>query len=171
MRWRITQPGFEMAGKTGTAQVRRITKEERVTGVKKNESLPWNLRDHALFVAFAPVAAAALRLRGHRRAWRASAHPQVQMARDILLFAQQRDPLKLPTAYPVHAAEAASRQGDGHMTLRPYAAARAHALHRRQALRDQLGPGAADHHHRLHRLRDALFGGGRLVLALGRTSR
>ena len=38
--WRITQPGFEMAGKTGTSQVRRISAEERVTGVKKNESLP-----------------------------------------------------------------------------------------------------------------------------------
>ena len=34
------------------------------------------------------------------------AHPQVQMTRDILLFAQQRDPVKMPTAYPVHAADA-----------------------------------------------------------------
>ena len=36
-------------------------------------------------------------------------HPHVQMARDILLFAQQRDPLKLPTAYPVNAAAALTR--------------------------------------------------------------
>ncbi|MDX9861432.1 MAG: penicillin-binding protein 2 [Rhodospirillales bacterium] len=54
---RIRQPGFAMAGKTGTAQVRRITKAERQSGVRKNEDLPWAERDHALFVAFAPVEA------------------------------------------------------------------------------------------------------------------
>ncbi len=47
--------GIHFAGKTGTAQVRRITAEERKHGVKKNESLPWKQRDHALFVAFAPT--------------------------------------------------------------------------------------------------------------------
>lgn len=44
----------EMAGKTGTAQVRRITKAERDAGVTKNEDLPWERRDHALFVCYAP---------------------------------------------------------------------------------------------------------------------
>ncbi|WP_404383288.1 penicillin-binding protein 2 [Caenispirillum salinarum] len=47
--------GVEMAGKTGTAQVRRITMSERQTGVLKNEELPWKYRDHALFVAYAPA--------------------------------------------------------------------------------------------------------------------
>jgi penicillin-binding protein 2 len=47
--------GVHFAGKTGTAQVRRISAEERKRGVKKNESLPWKQRDHALFVAFAPT--------------------------------------------------------------------------------------------------------------------
>ncbi len=47
--------GFDMAGKTGTVQVRRISKAEREQGVKKNSELPWRERDHALFVAFAPV--------------------------------------------------------------------------------------------------------------------
>lgn len=47
--------GFDMAGKTGTVQVRRITKAEREQGVRKNEDLPWKFRDHALFVGFAPV--------------------------------------------------------------------------------------------------------------------
>ncbi len=47
--------GVHFAGKTGTAQVRRISAEERRHGVKKNESLPWKQRDHALFVAFAPT--------------------------------------------------------------------------------------------------------------------
>ena len=44
-----------MGGKTGTAQVRRISKEERETGVKRNEDLPWKDRDHSLFVGYAPV--------------------------------------------------------------------------------------------------------------------
>lgn len=45
------------AGKTGTAQVRRISKDERATGVLDNEELPWQSRDHALYVGFAPVEA------------------------------------------------------------------------------------------------------------------
>ena len=52
---RIDIEGWEMAGKTGTAQVRRITLAERQAGVKKNEELPWRFRDHALFVGYAPV--------------------------------------------------------------------------------------------------------------------
>ena len=54
-RSRIVAEGFEMAGKTGTSQVRRITAEERARGVTRNEDLPWERRDHALFVSFAPV--------------------------------------------------------------------------------------------------------------------
>lgn len=46
---------FPMAGKTGTVQVRRITKLEREQGVRKNEDLPWKYRDHALFVGYAPA--------------------------------------------------------------------------------------------------------------------
>jgi len=101
--WRIPNPGFEMAGKTGTAQVRVITRAEREEGVKKDAALPWNLRDHGLFIAFAPVSApryACACIVEHG----ATGHPQVQMARDILLYTQQRDPAKLPTAYPVTAA-------------------------------------------------------------------
>ena len=54
-RRRIEREGWEMAGKTGTSQVRRITLRERAAGVRKNKDLPWRFRDHALFVAFAPV--------------------------------------------------------------------------------------------------------------------
>ena len=52
---RITQAGAKMAGKTGTSQVREITAEERARGVTRNEDLPWERRDHALFVSYAPV--------------------------------------------------------------------------------------------------------------------
>jgi penicillin-binding protein 2 len=102
-QWRITQPGFEMAGKTGTAQVRVITKEERASGVKKDSQLPWKLRDNGLYIGFAPVSApkyACACIVEHN----APPHPQVQIARDVLLFAQQRNILGLPPAYPATAA-------------------------------------------------------------------
>ena len=51
---RIAEPTMAMAGKTGTSQVRQISAEERAAGVTSNEDLPWNRRDHALFVGFAP---------------------------------------------------------------------------------------------------------------------
>ena len=41
------------AGKTGTSQIRTITAEERELKLK-NEDLPYEKRDHALFIAFAP---------------------------------------------------------------------------------------------------------------------
>ena len=54
---RIIEPGLEYGGKTGTVQVRRISKAERESelGVKKNKDLKWSERDHALFVGYAPV--------------------------------------------------------------------------------------------------------------------
>jgi len=108
---RILQPGFEMAGKTGTAQVRRITKEERASGLKPQSQLPWNQREHALFIAFAPLDnpryAAAIVL---EHGGNAHTEPQVKFARDILTFAQQRDTLGKPTAYPVASAALAPPQ-------------------------------------------------------------
>jgi len=51
---RIIADAFRMAGKTGTSQVRNISAAERARGVTRNEDLPWNRRDHALYVNFAP---------------------------------------------------------------------------------------------------------------------
>ena len=51
---RIIVETHRMAGKTGTSQVRNITAAERARGVTRNEDLPWNRRDHALFVNYAP---------------------------------------------------------------------------------------------------------------------
>lgn len=54
-RSQIKQAGFEMGGKTGTSQVRRISEAERDVRVLKNKELPWEQRDHSLFVGYAPL--------------------------------------------------------------------------------------------------------------------
>ena len=46
---------FGIAGKTGTVQVKRITKKQREEGITDNIDRPWRERDHALFVAYAPT--------------------------------------------------------------------------------------------------------------------
>ena len=108
--WHIAEPGFEMAGKTGTAQVRVITKAERQSGVKTDAQLPYNLRDNGLFVGFAPVENpryACACIVEHN----AAPHPQVSATRDILLFAQKRDPARMPVAYPTRSAGAETDEG------------------------------------------------------------
>jgi penicillin-binding protein 2 len=52
-RSRFSKPEYIYAGKTGTSQVRTIGKEERELKIK-NIDLPYKMRDHALFTAFAP---------------------------------------------------------------------------------------------------------------------
>ena len=52
-RSRLTKKGFIFAGKTGTSQIRTFTALQRELEVK-NIDLPYEQRDHALFVAFAP---------------------------------------------------------------------------------------------------------------------
>jgi len=52
-RSRLTKPEYIYAGKTGTSQIRTISEEERELKLK-NEDLPYEKRDHALFIAFAP---------------------------------------------------------------------------------------------------------------------
>ncbi len=51
----INVNGKKMGGKTGTSQVRNISKAERESGVLTNEQLKWNLRNHGLFVGYAPT--------------------------------------------------------------------------------------------------------------------
>ena len=50
---RIEDPKYQFAGKTGTAQVKRITEAERELDLKTNQ-IPYKERDHAWFVAFGP---------------------------------------------------------------------------------------------------------------------
>lgn len=51
----INVNGKKMGGKTGTSQVRNISKKERETGVLTNSQLKWNMRNHGLFVGYAPT--------------------------------------------------------------------------------------------------------------------
>ncbi|SEH52684.1 penicillin-binding protein 2 [Magnetospirillum fulvum] len=94
---RITQEGMWLSGKTGSAQVRRITMRERETGVKKNEQLPWKERDHALFVAYAPEENPRYSIAvvvEHGGGGSAVAAP---IARDIMLEVQKRDLARVST--------------------------------------------------------------------------
>lgn len=107
---RIMQPQFAMAGKTGSSQVRRISRLERETRVRKNEEKPWEERDHALFVAYAPIQApryACAVIVEHGGSGAKAAAP---IARDILLQTQLRDPSRKAPPQERPAGSTADRQ-------------------------------------------------------------
>jgi penicillin-binding protein 2 len=96
---RIVEPTMVFAGKTGTSHVRNISKAEREAGVISNEDLPWNRRDHALFVGFAPYDApryAVSVVVEHGGGGSTAAAP---IARDVILRALYGDTPSLD-AYP-----------------------------------------------------------------------
>lgn len=88
---RIVDPEIRLAGKTGTTQVRNISVAERQIGVIKNEHLQRSLRDHALFVGYAPADsphyAVCIVVEHGGSGSRAAAPP----ARDILRFVLERE--------------------------------------------------------------------------------
>jgi len=82
--------GYKMAGKTGTVQVKKITKAEREAGVIDNIDRRWKDRDHALFVAYAPYDKPKYAISiivEHGGSGSSMAAP---IARDILKFALER---------------------------------------------------------------------------------
>ncbi len=84
-------PAYRFAGKTGTAQVKRITERERDMGITQAQ-LPWHLRHHALFVCFGPVdnpRYACAVIVEHGMAGGATAGP---IGRDVLIETMKRDP-------------------------------------------------------------------------------
>jgi len=91
---RIKEPGMEMGGKTGTAQVRRITLAERREGIVKNEDRPWIYRDHALFVGYAPVSDPRYAIAVVVDHGGGGSHVAAPIARDILREAQRLDPTR-----------------------------------------------------------------------------
>lgn len=83
--------GPRLAGKTGTAQVRRITQAERDKGIRTGDKIERELRDHALFVAYAPAddpKYAIAVVVEHGEGGSSTAAP---LARDILHFALKND--------------------------------------------------------------------------------
>jgi len=89
---RIMEEGKDMAGKTGSAQVRHISEAERADGVIKNEALPWKERDHALFVGYAPVEAPRYAIAVVVEHGGSGAHNAAPIARDILTECLTRQP-------------------------------------------------------------------------------
>lgn len=92
----IKAEGQAMAGKTGTAQVRRITMAERRAGLLSQEQIVWQHRHHALFVGYAPIGNplyAVSVVVEHGGSGSGAAAP---VARDILIAAQEIDPAGKP---------------------------------------------------------------------------
>ena len=91
---RLNFKNYEMAGKTGTVQVRRISSSERENGVIKNEDLPWKLRDHSLYVGYAPIQSPKYAISvivEHGGSGSSKAGP---IARDIMRATLKEDPTK-----------------------------------------------------------------------------
>ena len=169
---RITDPVMAMAGKTGTAQVRHITEAEREHGHLTGQSVPWKERDHALFIAFAPVGAPRYACAvvvehggaiGGERRRRGGADRPRRVARGADARSRRVACRRSPSAAD-HCGARLSMRGLAH---RSTTAPRGLGL-RGEALQHQLGPGAAARGGRRHRLRHALFRRQRQLAALGR---
>ena len=94
---------MQLAGKTGSAQVRRVSRELRESGHYDSSKLPWEFRPHALFVAFAPYDAPRYAVSVVVEHGNAGAGAAAPIARDIMIDALQRD--------PANRDDAAGRQG------------------------------------------------------------
>ena len=97
---RIKDPALAMGGKSGTSQVRRITQYEREHGLRKVADIPWKDRDHALFVAFAPVEApryiCAVVVEHGGVTGGGGSEVAAPICHDVLVEVQRRDPERLP---------------------------------------------------------------------------
>lgn len=90
-RSRLAVEGFDMAGKTGTAQVRRLTAELRG---RSPDSIPWEFRDHALFIAFAPVINPRYAISVVVEHGGGGSRMAAPIAKEIMTLVGQRDPVR-----------------------------------------------------------------------------
>ncbi len=91
---RLSIPGVQMAGKTGSAEVTDVSRAVRESGRYNSMNLPWKLRPHALFVCYAPYDApryAAAVVVEHGNAGADVAGP---IARAIMTDTLRRDPAR-----------------------------------------------------------------------------
>jgi penicillin-binding protein 2 len=95
-RSKLELENVRMAGKTGTSQVTRLSVGRHYT------SMPYHLRDHALFVAYAPVERPRYAVACVVEHGGGGSHAAAPMVKDVMTALLQRDPLALPT-----------HQGDG----------------------------------------------------------
>lgn len=86
-------PGVQVAGKTGTSQVRRISKADRLANRQKRPDIPWEQRDHALFIGYAPFAAPRYAVAVVVEHGIGGAKVAAPIARDILRKALELDPV------------------------------------------------------------------------------
>ncbi|GBQ91922.1 cell division transpeptidase FtsI [Acetobacter nitrogenifigens DSM 23921 = NBRC 105050] len=104
---RLDIPGVQMAGKTGSAQVRRVSRALRESGHFNSASLPWEYRPHALFICFAPFDAPRYAVSVVIEHGNAGADAAAPLARDIMTDALTRDPVnhRIPPGQTVADAE------------------------------------------------------------------
>ena len=81
----------QMAGKTGSVQVRNVTREQREKGYK-SDNLAWEFRPHALFIAYAPYDAPRYALALVVEHGNAGAQAAAPIAREIMIETLLRDP-------------------------------------------------------------------------------
>jgi penicillin-binding protein 2 len=92
---RLPDPKVQLAGKTGSAQVRNVSRAVRERGNYDSNKLPWEFRPHALFVAFAPYDAPRYAVSVVIEHGNAGAQAAAPVARDIMIDTLLRDPAKV----------------------------------------------------------------------------
>ena len=95
---RLNIPGVQLAGKTGSSQVRHVSRWAREHGHFNSASLPWEFRPHALFVCFAPYDAPRYAVAVVVEHGNAGADVAAPLARDIMTDTLTRDPARRQVA-------------------------------------------------------------------------
>ncbi|MGA3401165.1 MAG: penicillin-binding protein 2 [Acetobacteraceae bacterium] len=104
---KLADPRWQLAGKTGSAQVRRVSREQRENTNFDSAKLPWEFRPHALFVAYAPFDAPRYAVSVVVEHGNAGAQMAGPIARDIMTDTLQRDPANRTEPPPQQVAEKA----------------------------------------------------------------
>ena len=89
---KLPDPRWQMAGKTGSAQVVAVPRALRANGHFNSADLPWKYRPNALFVAFAPFEAPRYAISVVVEHGNAGAEAAAPIARDLMMDTLLRDP-------------------------------------------------------------------------------
>ena len=100
-------PGpIRMAGKTGSSQVRRVSRKMRESGRFDSKKLPWEFRPHALFIGYAPYEQPKYAVAVVVEHGNAGGEAAAPLARDIMGDVFRRDPASRPDDVPARVADA-----------------------------------------------------------------